>query len=79
MPAWGFGIDVDTGCPPSIAVQMIARGEITLRGALPAEQCIPTVPYFAELAKRNMRVRRPTPEAPRPTKRTHSVLTSQAN
>jgi saccharopine dehydrogenase-like NADP-dependent oxidoreductase len=79
MPAWGFGIDVDTGCPPSIAVQMIARGEITLRGALPAEQCIPTVPYFAELAKRNMRVRRPTPEAPRSTKRPHPVMTSQAN
>lgn len=79
MPAWGFGIDVDTGCPPSIAVQMIARGEITARGALAAEQCIPTAPYFAELAKRNMRVRRAAPEAPRPARRPTSALTSQAN
>lgn len=78
MPAWGFGIDVDTGCPPSIAVQMIARGEITARGALPPEQCIPTAPYFAELAKRNMRVRRPTPEAPRP-KKPSSALSSLVN
>jgi len=79
MPAWGFGIDVDTGCPPSIAIQMIARGDITERGALPVEQCVPTAPYFAELAKRNMRVRRPTSEAPRPPKRPASLLTSQAN
>jgi saccharopine dehydrogenase-like NADP-dependent oxidoreductase len=73
MPAWGFGIDVDTGCPPSIAVQMIARGEITARGALAAEQCIPTEPYFAELAKRNMRVRRPSREAPRAAKKSATV------
>ena len=79
VPAWGFGIDVDTGCPPSIAVQMIARGEITARGALPPEQCIPIEPYFAELAKRNMRVRRPTREAPRATKRLPTTMTSQVN
>lgn len=79
MPTWGFGIDVDTGCPPSIAVQMIARGEITARGALPPEQCIPTEPYFAELAKRNMRVRRPTPEAPRPIKKPSPSMSSQVN
>lgn len=79
MPTWGFGIDVDTGCPPSIALQMIARGEITERGALPPEQCIPTEPYFAELAKRHMRVRRAVPEAPKAAKRAPAMMSSQAN
>jgi saccharopine dehydrogenase-like NADP-dependent oxidoreductase len=59
MPEWGFGIDVDTGCPPSIAVQMLARGEITARGVLPPERCVPVEPYFAELGRRGMSVRRP--------------------
>lgn len=79
MPAWGFGIDVDTGCPPSIAVQMLARGDITARGALPPEQCIPLEPYYAELAKRNMRVRRPSLDAPRPGRKLPASFTSQAN
>lgn len=79
MPTWGFGIDVDTGCPPSIAVQMLAHGEITARGALPPERCIPLEPYYAQLAKRNMRVRRPSPEGPRPERKVSATLTSQAN
>ncbi|MBI2892883.1 MAG: saccharopine dehydrogenase NADP-binding domain-containing protein [Deltaproteobacteria bacterium] len=59
MPGWGFGIDVDTGCPPSIAVQMIAAGEITARGVLAPERAVPCEPYFAQLSRRGMTVRRP--------------------
>ena len=57
MPEWGFGADVDTGSPPSIAAQMLARGQITERGVLPPELAIPVDPYFAELALRRMTVR----------------------
>ena len=60
IPAWGIGVDVDTGCPPSIAMQMLARGEITLRGAVPPERAVPVAPFFAELAKRGMRIERRT-------------------
>jgi saccharopine dehydrogenase-like NADP-dependent oxidoreductase len=58
MPDWGLGMDVDTGCPPSIAVQMLARGEIVARGALPPERAVPPARFFAELALRGMTVRR---------------------
>jgi saccharopine dehydrogenase-like NADP-dependent oxidoreductase len=55
--AWGVGIDVDTGCPPSIAMQMLARGEITARGVVPPEQAIPAEPFFRELRRRGMIIR----------------------
>lgn len=58
IPAWGMGIDVDTGCPPSIAVQMLWRGEITARGALPPEQSVPVEPFFRELAARGMTIKK---------------------
>lgn len=58
IPIWGLGIDVDTGCPPSIVMQMLARGQITARGAQPSEVAIPADPFFAELLKRGMTVRR---------------------
>jgi saccharopine dehydrogenase-like NADP-dependent oxidoreductase len=58
MPDWALGMDVDTGCPPSIAVQMLARGEIVARGALPPERAVPPAGFFAELARRGMTVRR---------------------
>jgi lysine 6-dehydrogenase len=58
IPDWGMGSDVDTGCPPSVGIQMLARGEITARGVLPPELCVPVKPYFEEMAKRNMVVRR---------------------
>lgn len=58
IPAWGMGIDVDTGCPPSIVVQMLARGELTARGALPPERAVPAEPFFRALAARGMTVRR---------------------
>ncbi|MEW6281504.1 MAG: saccharopine dehydrogenase NADP-binding domain-containing protein [Candidatus Eremiobacterota bacterium] len=55
-PEWDMGLDMDTGCPPSIAVQMLARGDLTARGALPPERAVPLEPYFAELERRGMRV-----------------------
>lgn len=58
IPEWGMGSDVDTGCPPSVGIQMLARGQITGRGVLPPELCVPVEPYFQEMAKRKMVVRR---------------------
>lgn len=58
IPAWGMGIDVDTGCPPSIAAQLLFRGEITARGALPPERAVPTEPFFRELLARGMTVQK---------------------
>jgi saccharopine dehydrogenase-like NADP-dependent oxidoreductase len=56
IPAWGVGVDVDTGCPPSIAMQLLAGGVIDARGVVPPEQAIPVRPFFAELEKRGMRI-----------------------
>lgn len=54
---WGFMAGaLDTGVPPSIVAQMICKGQITERGALAGEQCVPPIPYFKELAKRQMPV-----------------------
>lgn len=54
---WGFMAGaLDTGVPPSIVAQMICSGQITERGALAGEQCVPPIPYFKELAKREMPV-----------------------
>jgi saccharopine dehydrogenase (NAD+, L-lysine-forming) len=58
MPAWRMGIDVDTGCPPSIAMQMLARGEISARGCVAPEVAIPATPFFGELERRGMTIRR---------------------
>lgn len=57
MPRWGIGLDIDTGSPPSIAAQMLARGEVAVRGVIPAEVAVAPKPFFAELKKRNMEVR----------------------
>ncbi|TAK03483.1 hypothetical protein EPO44_07195 [bacterium] len=57
MPKWGIGLDIDTGSPPSIAAQMLARGEIEARGTVPAEVALDPQPFFAELERRNMEVR----------------------
>jgi len=58
IPAWRTGIDVDTGCPPSIAMQMLARGEITARGCVAPEVALPAAPFFNELGRRGMTIRR---------------------
>jgi saccharopine dehydrogenase-like NADP-dependent oxidoreductase len=58
IPAWGVGVDADTGCPPSIAIQLLLRGEIESRGVRPPEVAVPVVPFLAELNRRGMRVDR---------------------
>jgi saccharopine dehydrogenase-like NADP-dependent oxidoreductase len=58
IPAWGFGVDADTGCPPSIAMQLLLRGEIEARGVQPPEMAVPVAPFIAELDRRGMRVDR---------------------
>jgi saccharopine dehydrogenase-like NADP-dependent oxidoreductase len=57
MPAWDVGLDIDTGSPPAIAAQMIVRGEISHRGAVPAELAVPPAEFFRELKKRKMIVK----------------------
>jgi saccharopine dehydrogenase-like NADP-dependent oxidoreductase len=61
---WGTGPDIDTGGPPSIAVQLLASGELPLRpGVWAPEQVIPVRPFLRELERRDMRVRvRRTPQ-----------------
>jgi saccharopine dehydrogenase-like NADP-dependent oxidoreductase len=56
IPAWKMGVDVDTGCPPSIVAQMLIGGEIAARGVLPPECAVPPEPFFARLAQRGMRI-----------------------
>lgn len=54
---WGFMAGaLDTGVPPSIVAQMLYKGDITERGVLSPEQCIPPILYFKELEKREMPV-----------------------
>ena len=54
---WGFMAGaLDTGVPTSIVAQMIYNGTIAERGAFGAEMCVPPIPYFKELAKRQMPV-----------------------
>ena len=53
----GVGPDIDTGAPPSIAVQLLIGGEIPLRpGVWAPEQVIPPEPFVRELERRGMRV-----------------------
>jgi len=56
IPAWGVGVDADTGCPPSIVMQMIARGDIAATGVRAPETVVPADALFRELERRGMRV-----------------------
>jgi saccharopine dehydrogenase-like NADP-dependent oxidoreductase len=56
MPAWGIGLDIDTGSPPAVAAQMLAAGEITVAGAAPPELSVPCAPFFKRLRQRKMEV-----------------------
>ena len=47
---------LDTGVPLAIAGRMLANGEITRRGTLGPEQCVPVEPFFRELATYDMHV-----------------------
>ncbi len=61
IPAWRLGVDVDTGCPPSIIAQMLVRDEIDARGVLPPERAVPPEPFFRALEQRGMRIMRAAP------------------
>jgi lysine 6-dehydrogenase len=50
------GGTVDTGVPPSIAAQWLAKGTIKTRGVVPPESCVDPLPYFGELSRRGIRV-----------------------
>lgn len=45
------------GVPGSIAAQMIMNGVIKGKGVKPPEQIVPTKPFFAELGKRDIRIK----------------------
>ncbi len=45
-----------TGMPMSIVAQMLAKGEILKKGVLPPEIAIKPEPFFAELAKRGVKI-----------------------
>ena len=56
-PRWGISAGaLDTGTPLAIAGRMLANGEITRRGCFGPEACVPTEPFFRELAKYDMHV-----------------------
>lgn len=54
---WGISAGaLDTGVPLAIAGVLLARGEITHRGACGPELCVPLDSFFRELARYNMHV-----------------------
>jgi len=54
---WGISAGaLDTGVPLAIAGRMLANGEITDRGALGPELCVPTEPFLCELARYDIHV-----------------------
>ncbi len=57
MPEWGVGLDIDTGAPPAIAAQMLARGEITQTGTVPPEVAVPPELFFQHLARRKITIK----------------------
>jgi saccharopine dehydrogenase-like NADP-dependent oxidoreductase len=54
MEKWKVGTDLNTGVPPAIVAQMIARGEIPKVGVLPPEITVPPEKFISELKKRKM-------------------------
>jgi saccharopine dehydrogenase (NAD+, L-lysine-forming) len=54
IPKWGIGSDANTGCPPAIAVQLIAEGKTKARGALPPERVFRPQDFFSRLKPRGM-------------------------
>ncbi|HLZ55538.1 MAG TPA: saccharopine dehydrogenase C-terminal domain-containing protein, partial [Ktedonosporobacter sp.] len=52
---WGVSAGaLDTGTPLAIAGHMLAKGEITRRGVLGPELCVPIEPFFTKLAHYGM-------------------------
>jgi saccharopine dehydrogenase-like NADP-dependent oxidoreductase len=54
---WGFGVDVDTGCPPAIVAALIAAGAISEPGVWAPERAIAVEPFFRALERRQMTIR----------------------
>ena len=55
----GVGPDLDTGAPPSIAVQLMLSGELPIRpGVWAPESVVPVEPFVHQLERRRMPVRR---------------------
>jgi len=48
--------EVAVGVPASIAAQMLARGDITVKGTVPPENCFDPEPFMTELAKRDIKI-----------------------
>jgi len=48
--------EVSVGVPASIAAQMLARGDIKVKGVIPPENCIDPEPFMAELGKRDIKI-----------------------
>jgi lysine 6-dehydrogenase len=46
-----------TAFPVSVVAQMLARGEVTARGALPLELALPTAPFLKSLAMRGIDIK----------------------
>jgi saccharopine dehydrogenase-like NADP-dependent oxidoreductase len=47
---------LDTGTPLAIAGHLLARGEITRRGVIGPELCVPAAPFFRELERYGMHI-----------------------
>jgi len=47
---------MDTGTPLAIAGHLLARGEITRRGVIGPELCVPAAPFFRELERYGMHI-----------------------
>ena len=61
--AWGLGGGiVSTASPAAAAVRMLARGQISARGALPPERCLEAEVLFGELEPRGVRFELQTEE-----------------
>ncbi|UCH70176.1 MAG: saccharopine dehydrogenase NADP-binding domain-containing protein [Candidatus Bathyarchaeota archaeon] len=48
--------EVAVGVPASIAAQMLARGDIQVKGTIPPENCFDPEPFMTELAKRDIKI-----------------------
>jgi saccharopine dehydrogenase-like NADP-dependent oxidoreductase len=54
---WGVSaLAYEIGVPPSIVAQMIGRGEVEAKGALPPEECIDPVRFLSELSRRAVQI-----------------------
>ena len=53
-PEWGDDISYVTGVPPSVAAQLLCRGQALRAGVAGPELALPVEPFFAELGARGL-------------------------